>query len=180
MDGSSIVTRAFDSFDTHVAIGVRGETEGIVEFTGINTSFGRAAAPLANPEELIYVQYLLVTIVGHWAPLSLVMSMIVLLYVRTAIPFMEATSFVVVPMVASVPMAMEIGTATTLALDSKELTNHGAIERSNSNYPDMSILLFFNFANAFIDFCNTTDAADAVEALNRCLNTMATVKRNGR
>merc|ERR1719230_2531707 len=106
---------------------VRGETEGTVEFTGINTFFGKTAALLADTEELSNVQYLLITIVRNLTLLSLVMCMIVLLYVWTIVPFMEALSFVVVLMVASIPMAMEIVTTTTLALGSKELTKHGAI-----------------------------------------------------
>ena len=39
----------------------------------------------------------------------------------------EALSFTVVLMVASIPMAIEIVTTTTLALGSKELSKHGAI-----------------------------------------------------
>merc|ERR1711871_141508 len=84
---------------------VRGETEGTVEFTGVDTFFGKTAALLASTEELSNVQLLLISIVT----------------------FMEALSFVVVLMVAAIPMAMEIVTTTTLALGSKELTKHGAI-----------------------------------------------------
>merc|ERR1711968_371185 len=66
-------------------------------------------------------------IVRNLTILSLVMCTIVLFYVMTIVPFMEALSFVVVLMVAAIPMAMEIVTTTTLALGSKELTKHGAI-----------------------------------------------------
>merc|ERR1719455_10350 len=66
-------------------------------------------------------------IVRNLTILSLVMCTIVLFYVTTIVPFMEALSFVVVLMVAAIPMAMEIVTTTTLALGSKELTKHGAI-----------------------------------------------------
>merc|ERR1719203_2201838 len=95
---------------------VRGETEGTVEFTGSNTFFGKTAALLANAEELSNVQYLLITIVRNLTILSLVMCGIVLWYVNSIVSFMEALSFVVVLMVASIPMAMEIVTTTTLAL----------------------------------------------------------------
>merc|ERR1719326_2129262 len=64
--------------------------------------------------------------------------MIVLLYVWTIVPFMEALSFVVVLMVASIPMAMEIVTTTTLALGSKELTKHGAIVTRLAAIEDMA------------------------------------------
>jgi len=117
---------------------VRGETEGTVEFTGINTFFGKTAALLADTEELSNVQYLLITIVRNLTLLSLVMCLIVLFYVWTIVPFMEALSFVVVLMVASIPMAMEIVTTTTLALGSKELTKHGAIVTRLAAIEDMA------------------------------------------
>merc|ERR1712134_215795 len=117
---------------------VRGETEGTVEFTGINTFFGKTAALLADTEELSNVQYLLITIVRNLTVLSLVMCLIVLYYVWTIVPFMEALSFVVVLMVASIPMAMEIVTTTTLALGSKELTKHGAIVTRLAAIEDMA------------------------------------------
>ena len=117
---------------------VRGETEGTVEFTGINTFFGKTAALLADTEELSNVQYLLISIVRNLTILSLIMCMIVLYYVWTIVPFMEALSFVVVLMVASIPMAMEIVTTTTLALGSKELTKHGAIVTRLAAIEDMA------------------------------------------
>merc|ERR1712054_236383 len=106
---------------------VRGETEGTVEYTGANTFFGKTAALLANTEELSNVQLLLITIVRNLTILSIVMCTIVMCCVWTVVTFMEALSFAVVLMVASIPMAMEIVTTTTLALGSKELTKHGAI-----------------------------------------------------
>merc|ERR1719282_1445801 len=54
------------------------------------------------------------------------------------VPFMEALSFVVVLLVASIPMAMEIVTTTTLALGSKELTKHGAIVTRLAAIEDMA------------------------------------------
>merc|ERR1712054_241057 len=59
-------------------------------------------------------------------------------YVMTIVPFMEALSFVVVLMVAAIPMAMEIVTTTTLALGSKELTKHGAIVTRLAAIEDMA------------------------------------------
>merc|ERR1719265_1611577 len=117
---------------------VRGETEGTVEFTGINTFFGKTAALLADTEQLSNVQYLLISIVRNLTILSLVMCLIVLYYVWTVVTFMEALSFAVVLMVASIPMAMEIVTTTTLALGSKELTKHGAIVTRLAAIEDMA------------------------------------------
>merc|ERR1711865_516293 len=117
---------------------VRGETEGTVEFTGSNTFFGKTAALLADTEELSNVQYLLISIVRNLTILSLTMCTMVLFYVWTIVPFMEALSFVVVLMVAAIPMAMEIVTTTTLALGSKELTKHGAIVTRLAAIEDMA------------------------------------------
>jgi len=117
---------------------VRGETEGTVEYTGINTFFGKTAGLLAQTEELSNVQYLLISIVRNLTILSLVMCAIVLFYVMTIVEFMEALSFVVVLMVASIPMAMEIVTTTTLALGAKELTKHGAIVTRLAAIEDMA------------------------------------------
>merc|ERR1712139_575116 len=69
---------------------------------------------------------------------SLVMCTIVLFYVMTIVDFMQALSFVVVLMVAAIPMAMEIVTTTTLALGSKELTKHGAIVTRLAAIEDMA------------------------------------------
>merc|ERR1711871_466607 len=111
---------------------------GTVEFTGIDTFFGKTAALLADTEELSNVQLLLISIVRNLTILSLVMCAVVLVYVMTVVPFMEALSVVVVLMVASIPMAMEIVTTTTLALGSKELTKHGAIVTRLAAIEDMA------------------------------------------
>merc|ERR1711966_209903 len=62
----------------------------------------------------------------------------VLFYVWSIVPFMEALSFVVVLMVAAIPMAMEIVATTTLALGSKELTKHGATVTRLAAIEDMA------------------------------------------
>merc|ERR1711912_138233 len=117
---------------------VRGETEGTVEYTGVNTFFGKTAALLASTEELSNVQLLLIMIVRNLTILSLAMCTIVLFYVMTVVTFTEALSFAVVLMVASIPMAMEIVTTTTLALGSKELTKHGAVVTRLAAIEDMA------------------------------------------
>merc|ERR1719182_1391517 len=116
----------------------RGETEGTVEFTGVNTFFGKTAALLAATDEVSNMQKLLMLIVFTTTTLSLVMCTMVLFYVMTIVPFLEALSFVVVLMVASIPMAIEIVTTTTLALGSKELSGQGAIVTRLAAIEDMA------------------------------------------
>merc|ERR1719482_124049 len=116
----------------------RGETEGTVEYTGANTFFGKTASLLAQSEEVSNMQKLLITITFTTTTLSLVMCTMVLFYVMTIVPFLEALSFVVVLMVASIPMAIEIVTTTTLALGSKELSAQGAIATRLAAIEDMA------------------------------------------
>jgi H+-transporting ATPase len=106
---------------------VRGETEGTVEFTGIETFLGKTAALLQGPVEISNMQKMLLRIVFILVVLSIILCVIVLVYLSTLTSFAEALSFVVVLMVASIPMAIEIVTTTTLALGSKELSAKGAI-----------------------------------------------------
>jgi H+-transporting ATPase len=54
------------------------------------------------------------------------------------------------------------------------------VELSISNYLDMGILLFIQFANASVAFYETTKAGDAVAALKASLKPEATVKRDGK
>merc|ERR1719449_295215 len=116
----------------------RGETEGTVEFTGVNTFFGKTAALLAATDEVSNMQKLLMLIVFTTTTLSLVMCSIVLFYVMTIVSFMDALSFAVVLMVASIPMAIEIVCTTTLALGSKELSAQGAIVTRLAAIEDMA------------------------------------------
>merc|ERR1712070_1367632 len=108
------------------------------EFTGANTFFGKTASLLAQAEEVTNMQKLLITITFTTTALSLIMCGMVLLYVTTIVSFMEALSFAVVLMVASIPMAIEIVCTTTLALGSKELTKHGAIVTRLAAIEDMA------------------------------------------
>ena len=95
---------------------VRGEVEGTVEFTGVNTFFGKTASLLGGTSETSNMQRMLVKIVMYLVVLATVLCVIVLIYLARLVAFKEALSFVVVLMVASIPMAVEIVTTTTLAL----------------------------------------------------------------
>ena len=53
------------------------------------------------------------------------------------------------------------------------------IEAAISNWIDMAILLFIQFANATIGFYEISKAGDAVAALKKSLKPEATVKRDG-
>jgi H+-transporting ATPase len=69
---------------------------------------------------------------------SLVLCSVVYLHLAHITSVVEALSFTVVLMVASIPLAIEIVTTTTLALGSKELSKHGAIVTRLSAIEDMA------------------------------------------
>jgi E1-E2 ATPase len=83
---------------------------------------------LQGTNEYSNLQKILIRIVIVLVIMSSVLCSIVFIYLCvTKISPVEALSFTVVLMVASIPMAIEIVTTTTLALGSKELSKHGAI-----------------------------------------------------
>ena len=107
---------------------VRGETEGTVEFTGASTFFGKTAALLGGSSELSNLQMTLIRIMVVLVVMSLILCITVFIYLlKSNAGVIEALSFTVVLLVASIPLAIEIVTTTTLALGSKELSHHGAI-----------------------------------------------------
>lgn len=118
---------------------VRGEVEGTVEFTGGDTFFGKTASLLANTHEISHLQKILMTIMFVLVGLSVGLCLIVFIYlVANKTPLKEALSFTVVLLVASIPLAIEIVTTTTLAIGSKELVKHGAIVAKLSAIEDLA------------------------------------------
>ena len=119
---------------------VRGEVEGTVEFTGSNTFLGRTAALLSNTGEVSNLQAVIMNMVIILTALSLTLCFIVFMYLLLAseTDAVEAISFSVVVLVASIPLAIEIVTTTTLALGSKEMTRDGAIVARLAAIEDMA------------------------------------------
>jgi H+-transporting ATPase len=117
---------------------VRGEVEGTVEFTGIKTFFGKTASLLQIDGEVSNLQSMLMDIMIVLVVISLVLCSVVYLHLAHITSVVEALSFTVVLMVASIPLAIEIVTTTTLALGSKELSKHGAIVTRLSAIEDMA------------------------------------------
>jgi len=118
----------------------RGEVEGTVEFTGADTFFGKTASLLGGGDEHSNLQKILITIMIVLVVVSLVACTIVYYYltVGQGTDVIEALSFVVVLMVASIPLAIEIVTTTTLAVGSKDMSKHGAIVTRLSAIEDLA------------------------------------------
>jgi H+-transporting ATPase len=118
---------------------VRGEVEATVEFTGVDTFFGKTASLLGGKSETSHLQKILMTIVFVLVTLSVILCSIVFIYLLTqGEDFKEALSFTVVILVASIPLAVEIVTTTTLAIGSKKLVKHGAIVAKLSAIEDLA------------------------------------------
>ncbi|GKY97130.1 hypothetical protein MPSEU_000671400 [Mayamaea pseudoterrestris] len=118
---------------------VRGEVEATVEFTGMNTFFGKTASLLTNTHELSHLQQTLIRIMFILVLLSVTLCIINFAYlVANDSEVQVALSFTIVLLVASIPLAIEIVTTTTLAIGSKELAKHGAIVAKLSAIEDMA------------------------------------------
>ena len=124
---------------------VRGETEGTVETTGAHTFFGKTAQMLqASGTTASSLQILLLRIMIILVSLSLSLCTIALIYLIVQgrkenalrkeshkhpdyLIVKHSLSFAVCVLVASVPLAIEIVTTTTLAMGAKQLSTKGAI-----------------------------------------------------
>lgn len=110
---------------------VRGEVEATVEFTGSNTFFGKTASLLQGRLERSNIQKILIAIMLVLVGLSIVLCLTNFIYLMVeGVDVHDALSFTVVLLVASIPLAIEIVTTTTLAIGSKNLAKHGAIVAS--------------------------------------------------
>jgi H+-transporting ATPase len=106
----------------------RGEVHATVVFTGKNTFFGKTASLLGGSEGYSNLQKLLLKIM-------IILCVLAFLLCGTAFVYLivkyknakEAISFAVIVIVASIPMAIEIVTTSTLAIGSRTMSKFGAI-----------------------------------------------------
>jgi H+-transporting ATPase len=124
---------------------VRGESEGTVESTGSHTFFSKTASMLqASGNTVSSLQILLMRIMIILVTLSLSLCIIALIYLivegrkaNQLKPFdlknedseivKHSLSFAVCVLIASIPLAIEIVTTTTLVMGAKQLSTKGAI-----------------------------------------------------
>jgi len=107
----------------------RGEVEATVQSTGKHTFLGKTAAMLQSVDDLGHLQKILLAIMMALAVFSVVLCTLSLVYllVVQSVSLLEAIQFTVIVLVASIPIAMEVVTTSTLALGSRQLTNKEAI-----------------------------------------------------
>jgi H+-transporting ATPase len=110
-----------------------------VEFTGADTFFGKTASLLIETHEHSHLQKILMAIMFVLVALSLTLCIINFAYLLLeGVSVKEALSFTIVILVASIPLAIEIVTTTTLAIGSKNLAKHGAIVAKLSAIEDLA------------------------------------------
>jgi len=117
---------------------LRGEVEGTVVVTGVDTFFGKTVGMMQQDNEPSNLQNMLMDIMIVLVVLSLTLCSVVYLHLAHITSVVESLSFTVVLMVASIPLAIEIVTTTTLALGSTEMSAHGAIVTRLSAIEDMA------------------------------------------
>lgn len=106
----------------------RGETHATVVLTGKNTFFGKTASMLGGSGGYSNLQKLLLKIIIILCVLAFFLCGAALIYLAIRYKsFKNAVSFAVIVIVASIPMAVEIVTTSTLAIGSRQLSKHGAI-----------------------------------------------------
>jgi H+-transporting ATPase len=106
----------------------RGETHCTVVLTGKDTFFGKTASLLGGSENKSNLQKLLLRVMIILCVLAFLLCGTALIYLLlTGNGARESLSFAVVVIVASIPMAIEIVTTTTLAIGSKTMSKFGAI-----------------------------------------------------
>eukprot|EP00606_Chrysophyceae_sp_TOSAG23-5_P000617 GSChrysophyteH2.ASY1.ANO1.1500.1 assembled CDS len=105
----------------------RGESIATVTYIGSKTSMATTAQLAMGDERKSNLQERLIDIMIVLVCLSVSLCTIVFVTLMQNQDVVESLSFVVVLLVASIPLAIEIVTTTTLALGSEELTHSGAI-----------------------------------------------------
>jgi len=124
---------------------VRGEVEGTVQSTGANTFFGKTASMIQSAQSTGgSLQKMLLQIMVILVALSLVLCITTFFYLNFSVlkgekhAWKDALSFSVVVLVASIPLAIEIVTTTTLAMGSGTLSRAGAIVTRLSAIEEMA------------------------------------------
>ncbi len=107
---------------------VRGEVEATVQDTGMNTLFGKTAALIQSVDERSRMDKVLMGVVKSLLVLSLGACTILFIYlILKGESFIGTFSFLVILLVASIPLAMVVVVTSTMALGAKTLAQKQAI-----------------------------------------------------
>ncbi len=106
----------------------RGETTGEVTATGQQTYFGKTAELVSTAKTVSHLEQIIFTIVKYMVFVDAVLSATLLIYTVVAgIPLTEMIPFVLMLLVASVPVALPATFTMATALGTLELTKSGVL-----------------------------------------------------
>lgn len=135
LTGESLATTKFEGDEVYQgAVCKRGDLEAIVSGTGKNTFFGKTSTLVASVNQRGNFQKILFKVAMFLLCVSSIMVLIILIVVLTkGNNFLETLSICVVLLVASIPIAMQVVCATTMAVGAHALAKRKAIvSRLNS------------------------------------------------
>jgi magnesium-transporting ATPase (P-type) len=112
----------------------------LVQFTGKHTFFGKTATMLQAADGIGHLAQILLRIMIVLVTISVMLCVAILIFliVYGKEEFATALEFVVVVLVASVPIAIEVVCTATLALGSRQLSAHGAIVTRLASVEEMA------------------------------------------
>ena len=117
----------------------RGDLEAIVCATGANTFFGKTSTLVGSVTQRGNLQKILLKVAFSLLIISSILAIIILIVVSLkGINFLESLSFCVVLMVASIPIAMAIVCATTMAVGAHALAKRRAIVSRLSSIEELA------------------------------------------
>jgi H+-transporting ATPase len=106
----------------------RGETTGEVTATGRRTYFGKTAELVRTAKTVSHLQQIVFTIVKYMVFLDVILAAALLIYaLNTGIALAEMIPFVLILLVASVPVALPATFAVATALGAVELAKSGVL-----------------------------------------------------
>eukprot|EP00929_Paragymnodinium_shiwhaense_P000051 TRINITY_DN10016_c0_g3_i1.p1 TRINITY_DN10016_c0_g3~~TRINITY_DN10016_c0_g3_i1.p1 ORF type:complete len:920 (+),score=278.81 TRINITY_DN10016_c0_g3_i1:141-2900(+) len=106
----------------------RGESEAVVTATGAHTFFGKTAALINHVDDQPHFEIVLKELLVMLVTLGVGVCLVILFYLRSeGCGVLEVLSFVVVLLIASIPVALRVVCTCTLALGCKELAAEKAI-----------------------------------------------------
>ncbi|WP_407276385.1 plasma-membrane proton-efflux P-type ATPase [Halothiobacillus sp. DCM-1] len=106
----------------------QGEATGEVIATGLKTAFGRTAELVQAAAAPSHMQQIILRIVRYLVVFDSFLSLIVFVYaLATGMPLLDTLSFVLILLVASVPVALPATYALATALAAQELSKQGVL-----------------------------------------------------
>ncbi|MGO9451254.1 MAG: plasma-membrane proton-efflux P-type ATPase [Candidatus Binataceae bacterium] len=106
----------------------RGEASGEVTATGARTYFGKTAELVSSARTVSHLEAIIFTIVKYLVAIDTALAVVVLTYaIRSALPLSDTLPFVLILLVASVPVALPATFTLATALGALDLSKSGVV-----------------------------------------------------